>query len=628
MKRMEKLNLTEIKPEGWLLDQLKVQMNGLTGILYDMWDSVGSYSGWLGGTGESWERAPYYLDGLLPLSYYLGDKKHWEICSRFIEWTLQSQDETGNFGPLSTKNQEQWSRYAMLKVLIQYAEITGDKRVIPFAMNYLKYIAELSKTVKIREWSEARIPDLLYVGKWVYNKTKDPQVLKLMEQIDKHSIDWCDYLEDLPFPRPASYYINWKRFEEQTSKYSLEEMVPYHKTHIVNVTMGFKHPAVRSIFNFEKDYEKVAIEGIQEMIRKHGVVSGCINGDEHLAGNNPIQGSELCSVVEYMFSLQALIEAFGNTEFGDQMERLAYNALPATITEDFMGHQYLQQANQIIVDDSERPWFNNSKESTVFGLEPNFGCCTANMHQGWPKFVNSLWYRENENTLMSMVFAPNTVTTTLGGEDVAIQLQTEYPFRDQLKYIIKKSPKKEIIVKIRIPRWCKEPQIICEGAEIEIDKHTYEILVKKQFDTEDQILVRLPMEIRYTKWYHNSVAVERGPLVYGLDMKERWEVKKEVAGVKDYYIYPESDWNYALSVKENVEVEEREISAVPFSKSAAPTRLQLWGRKVESWKAQSGNTTEIPVSPVEVSGEDEKISLIPFGCTKLRISQFPFYENK
>lgn len=627
MSRMKKLNLTEIRPEGWLLDQLKVQMNGLTGILYDMWDSVGSYSGWLGGTGESWERAPYYLDGLLPLSYYLNDKKHWDICCRFIEWTLNSQDETGNFGPLMTKNQEQWSRYAMLKVLIQYAEITRDERVIPFATNYLKYIVELSKSRKIREWSEARIPDLLYVGKWLYDRTKDSEILELMSQIDKCSLDWCDYLENLPFPRPASYYINWKEFESHTSKRALEDMVPYHATHIVNVTMGMKHPAVRSVFDQEKDYEKIALEGIQTIIRKHGVVSGCINGDEHLAGNNPVQGSELCSVVEYMFSLQALMEAFGTPEFGDQMERLAYNALPATITEDFMGHQYLQQANQIIVDDTERPWFNNSNESTVFGLEPNFGCCTANMHQGWPKFVNSLWYREDDETIMSMVFAPNTVTTTLGEEKICIQLATKYPFKDQMVYTVKESPAKEITVKIRLPKWCDAPEIVCEGAEIAIEKEDGVISVRKRFAAGEQIKVRMPMEIKFTNWYHESAAVERGPLVYGLDIKEKWVEQKEVAGVKDYFIYPESDWNYAVSVNGDKEVEELEISSTPFSKNHAPVRICLAAKKADFWEREGGNTADLPVSPVTVAGEEEKIELIPFGCTKLRISQFPFYVD-
>jgi hypothetical protein len=30
-------------------------------------------------------------------------------------------------------------------------------------------------------------------------------------------------------------------------------------------------------------------------------------------------------------------------------------------------------------------------ESNLFGMDVNFGCCTANMHQGWPKFAASLW---------------------------------------------------------------------------------------------------------------------------------------------------------------------------------------------------------------------------------------------
>ena len=182
--------------------------------------------------------------------------------------------------------------------------------------------------------------------------------------------------------------------------------------------MGLKHPAMEYFFRGDERYRRITREGINDLTRRHGVVSGCINGDEHLAGNNPTQGSELCSVVEYMFSLQAMTEVFGEPYIGDLMERLAYNALPATITEDFMGHQYLQQANQVLVTDEQRPWFNNESDANVFGLEPNFGCCTANMHQGWAKFVSALWYRQGEDTLVSMVFAPSVVSTIVGGASV------------------------------------------------------------------------------------------------------------------------------------------------------------------------------------------------------------------
>ncbi|NBJ91885.1 beta-L-arabinofuranosidase domain-containing protein [Parablautia muri] len=624
MKKYSRIPITEVKPTGWLYEQLKIQMNGLSGKLYDIWDSVGCYSGWLGGTGESWERAPYYLDGLLPLSYYLDDRKHWEICMKFVEWTLGSQDETGNFGPLSTWN-EQWSRYVMLKVLIQYEEITEDKRVVPFVRNYLQYMARLVKTTKLQSWSKARVPDLLYVGKWLYEKTNDTQILEWLKEIDQNGYDWSDYLKDLPFPRPAKDYINWDIIKH-LSKDIISNISPYHETHIVNVTMGFKHPALKAVLYNDQEYARIAKEGIKEVIHKHGVVSGCINGDEHLAGSHPSQGSELCSVVEYMFSLQSLIEVFGDAWYGDLMERLAYNALPATITEDFMEHQYLQQANQIMADDRKRPWFNNDEDSTVFGLEPNFGCCTANMHQGWPKFVHSLWLREGESTLVNMVLAPSTIDTTLCSERVILTLHTKYPFRDRLLYRFQQAPAQPIAVKIRIPSWCKRPQIICKGAKLTWQDEGRFILVEKAFREGEQIQVRLEMKEFASFWHQGTLAVERGPLVYGLDMKERWEIKKEVAGVKDYYVFPESPWNYALNSALPCQLEEQELTDIPFSKKQPPVRLKVEACQVEEWTQKNGDAREIPQSPIMGDREKKMISLIPFGCTKLRISQFPYYE--
>ena len=126
-KKFQMLELTEVTPSGWLKEQLKIQASGLSGILYDVWDSVGSYNGWLGGTGDNWERAPYFLDGILPLAYYLKDKKLWEIAQKYIDCILDSQDEEGNFGPQDTKD-DWWSRMVALKVLVQYYEITKEER--------------------------------------------------------------------------------------------------------------------------------------------------------------------------------------------------------------------------------------------------------------------------------------------------------------------------------------------------------------------------------------------------------------------------------------------------------------------------------------------------------------------
>ena len=55
------------------------------------------------------------------------------------------------------------------------------------------------------------------------------------------------------------------------------------------------------------------------------------------------QGSELCTAVEMMLSLEKMLEITGNLEFADRLERVAYNVLPTQISDDFLTRQYYQQ---------------------------------------------------------------------------------------------------------------------------------------------------------------------------------------------------------------------------------------------------------------------------------------------
>ena len=57
----------EIRPEGWLLNQLKIQAPGLSGNLNKFWSYIKD-SRWIGGQAEGWERVPYWLDEFIPLA--------------------------------------------------------------------------------------------------------------------------------------------------------------------------------------------------------------------------------------------------------------------------------------------------------------------------------------------------------------------------------------------------------------------------------------------------------------------------------------------------------------------------------------------------------------------------------
>ena len=95
-----------IRPTGWLLEQLRIQANGLSGHLGEIRPDVGPGSGWLGGSGESWNAGRYYLDGLLPLAYLLDDKRLKTLAQTFVDWTLEHGWANGMIGP--TKNDDWW----------------------------------------------------------------------------------------------------------------------------------------------------------------------------------------------------------------------------------------------------------------------------------------------------------------------------------------------------------------------------------------------------------------------------------------------------------------------------------------------------------------------------------------
>jgi uncharacterized protein len=56
---------------------------------------------------------------------------------------------------------------------------------------------------------------------------------------------------------------------------------------------------------------------------------------------------------------------------------------------------------------AKRNWTDNTDDwSNIYGLEPHYGCCTANMHQGWPKFVKKLVMATPDGGLAIVAYGP------------------------------------------------------------------------------------------------------------------------------------------------------------------------------------------------------------------------------
>ena len=189
-------------------------------------------------------------------------------------------------------------------------------------------------------------------------------------------------------------------------------------------------------------------------------------GDECLAGKNPVQGTELCSVVEFLYSLEILASVLANPSFGDRLERVAFNALPATFTPDMWAHQYDQQVNQVqCTINPDHMWTTNGPESNLYGLEPNYGCCTSNMHQGWPKFAAHLWMKTPDEGIAAVAYAPSTAAVPdRMARRVTVTLETDYPFRETLKLTVKAEKPARFPLVLRVPAWAEGATIRVAGA--------------------------------------------------------------------------------------------------------------------------------------------------------------------
>ncbi len=635
------LPLGAVKPEGWLREQLYRMRDGMTGRLDSLYAAVmGPRNAWLGGDGDAWERGPYWIDGLLPLAYLLEDQTLIAKTQPWIEWTLASQRPDGYFGPSEDRLPERglqrnnardwWPKMVMLKVLQQYYSATGDRRVIDFMTRYFRYQLDRLPREPLDHWTfwgAQRGGDNLGVVYWLYNLTGERFLLELGELIHRQTTDW------------TGIFLHG------------DELLKQNSLHCVNLAQGFKEPVVY----WQQSGDPMQLTALDEAVRRLrltiGFPTGLWAGDEKLQFGDPTRGSELCTAVELMFSLEEVLRITGDGRWGDYLERVAYNVLPAQVTDDCMARQYYQQVNQIEITRKTRN-FSTPHEDTdlLFGLLTGYGCCTSNWHQGWPKLTRNLWYASPDGGLAALVYAPSRVTAQVaGGERVCIEERTCYPFEERVAFHFSypdPNPAKKggvtFALHLRVPAWNVGSRFTVNGEAVEAVRVGDGVVsIVRRWAEDDRLEATFDARIGVERWYDGAAVVARGPLIYALGMQELWrkcsfeESKRIDFGDIYYEVTSPSPWNFCFDAKRlkpdaldaNFAFERRDsVARYPWTRADAPAVIRTMAYRLPAWTVYNGSAG--PVNYYSQSRHDrttdlQEIELIPYGCTTLRITEFP-----
>jgi len=423
--------------------------------------------------------------------------------------------------------------------------------------------------------------------------------------------------------------------------------------HMNDISHAIQAPAVMLLLTADPDDLAMAIRGAERVMEIAGQVSGYPVGWEAYEAKDPRKTTEHCNFIEWPTACRTLFNVTGQVRFADWAERALYNGYWGSKTKDGVALQYQSAPNQLVL----APWMRTTRDGDKYGVNHGWfdmqhgpGCCNVFSAEAFPRHVEHAVARGQSGGVAVVYYMPCQFMAPMEDSNrLELIMDTDYPFDDRVRLELRLAQAARFPLELRIPTWARGAVVTVNGSALDVVVQTGSMLkVDREWKSGDLVEIAFDFPLQLV-WHHEEgcvpgAAIQRGPLVFALPVSARWEFAGEGQIGPDnirerWHLFPAAGslWNAALDVDpRNPEHSCRLVRmANPGLKKAwqyAPVGLQVRGRRVTNWGlAGTPERPETPPMPaagmLEIDDTPVDLTLLPMGCTELRMTCLPFVER-
>jgi len=566
------------------------------------------------------EYQAHWIDAVCRLGWVAGLEECRRLAAKCVADVLAAQQPDGYLGVDPPADQfrgtgidgsqfELWSFGETLNALLCYHRFTGDPRVLEACRKAADLVC--SRVGPHSPGKKAPLP-----GQEWYTSLSNAMVELYRRTGDEKYVDMAGYLLDRFLER-----MDWGEM--------LREKKPL-RGHAAG--WGILYLSMIDVYRATGDarwlrhleYAHKAL--VAEHLQPHGAPSG---QGERLAGKGPYVNSELCDSFWWVWCWTEMLKLTGDSRYADFAEKAALNALPGHRSKDGQVAAYFVTPNQLRaarnLNYSARRWVE---------------CCHSNGPRTIPILAENMVLATPDGGLALAYYGRLRCEANLkGGVQVTLAEETEYPFRETVEVTLKlKPPKAAFPLLVRIPGWSRDASISINGEKTSAKcKPGAWARLERKWSDGDRLELTFPATIQvgfWEKWAERAAYVERGPLLYALPVKgdkrpfDQW-------GSFEEYARADSPWNYALRLDAKAPATSVRAKQLPVPAGGhvwehSPLALEIDAQRVPDWTfdpATSGPGPKLPEQPLKLAERVEKIQLLPYGFTTLRMTYLPVVKT-